>query len=156
LSARTERCPRRAVKAAELEEAVWAHIVQLLSDPGALLAQFAQYTQLVPEGDVHERTAAQALATRIARVEREDRRLLDAYQAEVNSLEELKGRRQQLAERRQALLDQQAAQERLRQEQARAQTVLADLTAFCARIQGRLAEATFADKPGQSNSQRGG
>ena len=61
-------------------------------------------------------------------------------------MEELADRRGQVARRRQALEEQQAQQVRLRQERAQAQAVLADLTAFCARIRGRIAEASFADK----------
>ena len=77
---------------------------------------------------------------------REEARLLDAYQAAVITLAELAQRRQQLAQRRQAIHEQQAQQERLWRNRLHAQEVLEDLTAFCDRIQSRLAEATFADK----------
>jgi site-specific DNA recombinase len=146
MSAREQRCPRRIVKAEDLDAAVWQHVVALLSDPAALLAQFAQYTHLTEEGDLPAQAATRDLATRLARIEREDRRLLDAYQAEVISLEELAHRRQMVAERRQAVLAQKEEQDRLRQERAHALVVLQDLTAFCTHIQGRLATATFADK----------
>jgi site-specific DNA recombinase len=146
LSAREQACPRRAIKAEELERAVWTHVTQLLSDPCQLLAQFRQLASLTGEGDEKEQAERQRLAARIERLGREETRLIDAYQGEVITLSELTQRREQLAQRRQALIEQQAQQARLRQQQLHAQEGLEDLTAFCARIRTRLAEATFADK----------
>jgi site-specific DNA recombinase len=64
MSAREHRCPRRIVKAEDLDEAVWQHVVQLLSDPAALLAQFAQYTQFAQEGDLPAQAAGTSLGHR--------------------------------------------------------------------------------------------
>src|SRR3954453_2744837 len=77
---------------------------------------------------------------------RADARLLDAYQAEVISLEELGERRRQLAGQRRALERQLEQQRDLRRQRAKAQEVLADLTAFCERVRGRLDDTSFADK----------
>jgi hypothetical protein len=51
-----------------------------------------------------------------------------------------------VARRRQAVEEEREQQARLRRERAQAQTVLTDLTAFCARVRGRLADATFEDR----------
>jgi site-specific DNA recombinase len=146
LSAREQACPRRAIKAEELERAVWTHVAQLLSDPRQLLAQFRQFASVTGEGDEEEQAETQRLAARIERLGREESRLIDAYQGEVITLPELAQRRHQLAQRRQALIEQQAQQARLRQQRVHAQEVLEDLTTFCERIRTRLAEATFADQ----------
>jgi site-specific DNA recombinase len=73
------------------------------------------------EGDAQQPAQQSQLAARIQRLGRQEQRLLDAYQAEVISLEELTERRQHLA-------------------------VLGDLTRFCERVRGRLQDATFAEK----------
>jgi site-specific DNA recombinase len=146
LSARAQSCPRRAIKAEELERVVWAHVTQLLSDPRQLLAQFQQFAQFTGAEEAQAQAEARRWALRRERLAREEARLLDAYQAEVITLAELAQRRQQLAQRRQALHEQHAQQERLWRNRLHAQEVLEDLTAFCDRIQSRLAEATFADK----------
>jgi len=145
-SGRETICTHDPVRAEDLEEAVWDHICQLLQDPARLLAQFEQYVRVVTEGDEHEQAATSALEVRIGRVEREDHRLLDAYQAGVINLEELTERRELLKDRLQGLREQQDQQARLRQDRARAETVLTDLTAFCDRIQSRLIDATFEEK----------
>src|SRR5579859_2181955 len=146
LSARAERCPQRQVKAEELERAVWDHVVRLLADPARLLAQFQSFSHAAVDGDAAEQAEDQRLSARIDRLGREEKRLLDAYQAEVITLEELAQRREELRRRRQALADEQNQRAHLRRERMRAQEVLTELTAFCARVRTRLTEVTFEEK----------
>ncbi len=145
-SAREQRCPSRPAKADELEQAVWSHVTQLLSNPQQLLAQFEHFARLTVEGDEQEQAEDRKLQARVERLEREERRLIDAYQAEVISLDELAERRHQLNERRRGLAEQQGQRARLREQAAHAQEVLGSLTSFCERIRSRLAEATLAEK----------
>jgi site-specific DNA recombinase len=134
------------VKAPELESAVWAHIRDLLEDPPRLFAQFEAFGQATLHGDEHEQAEQHHIATRLDRLAREERRLLDAYQAEVISLTELSERHAHLEQRRRGLIVQQEQAEQLRRERFRAQEVLGSLTAFCERVGSRLAEATFEEK----------
>jgi site-specific DNA recombinase len=144
LSAREVPCPRTHVKADDIETAVWDHVVWLLSDPDRLLAQFQKFTS---EADTSKDNSAEIqLKTRLDRLERTDRRLLDAYQAEALSLEELSERRQHIAEQRRALERQQEQQRQLRQQHARAEELLSNLEAFSERIRTRLHVASFAEK----------
>jgi site-specific DNA recombinase len=146
MTARMWACPRRRIKAAELEEAVWGHVRQLLEHPEQLLTQFERFSAEAIEGDVHEQAEAHQLAQRLERVSREERRLLDAYQAGVIELAELADRRQHLSARRRALLEQQEQQAQLRQQRWHAQAVLTDLTRFCEQVRSRLEEVTFEEK----------
>jgi site-specific DNA recombinase len=146
LSARPEACKRRAVKAEELETTVWDHVVALLNDPTRLLAQFQAFATAAIEGDRGEQAAVRQIEARLGRTDREEKRLIDAYQAEVITLAELRERRGLLETRRRELSEQRAQQIHLRQEHARAQEVLSNLTAFCERIGSRLHEVTFAEK----------
>ena len=143
---RDRPCPRRPVKADELEAAVWAHIEQLLNDPETLLKQFEALAgqadaQKATEGEEESKAQLQ-----LRRFDREERRLLDAYQAEAIELTELKDRRQQIDARRQALATQHEQQARLRSEWQTAREVWADLKAFCERVRSRLAEASPSEK----------
>jgi site-specific DNA recombinase len=144
--ARDKACSRRPVKAPELETAVWTHIRELLEDPPRLFTQFEAFGQAALHGDEHEQAEQHHISTRLDRLAREERRLLDAYQAEVISLTELSERRAHLQQRRRGLIVQQEQAEQLRRERFRAQEVLASLTAFCERVGSRLAEATFEEK----------
>src|SRR5690242_5488058 len=143
---RAQPCPRACVDGEALERAVWGHVRELLADPDRLTAQFRH---LAAEAD-RERGPERRLSARLDGLARADARLLDAYQAEVIGLEELTERRRQIAGQRHALereLERELERQRgLRGQRTRAQEVLADLTAFCERVRGRLDEASFADR----------
>src|SRR5215470_15009416 len=140
------RCPRRCVRADELEAAVWQHVKALLDDPAALLAQFEAFAREADAQDTNDRAEEQKWEGRLRRLDREEQRLVDAYQAEVIDLAELKERREQIAARRQALADQREQLARLRDQRRAAQEVWADLRSFCKRVRGRLEGATLAER----------
>lgn len=146
LTARPAPCPRAQVNAEDLEQVVWEHISGLLADPGQLITQFQQFAGAADRTTGREQAADQPLRSHLDRLDRADRRLIDAYQAETITLAELSERRRQLAEQRRALERQLAERQSLRAQRAKAQELAIDLTAFCDRIRGRLAAATFADK----------
>ena len=139
---RAQPCPRACVDGEALERAVWGHVRELLADPDRLMAQFRH---LAAEAD-RERGPERRLTARLDGLARADARLLDAYQAEVISLEELTERRRQLAGQRHGLERELERQRELRRQRAEAQEVVADLTAFCERVRGRLDGASFADR----------
>jgi len=145
-TARATPCPRAQVDGSHLERVVWDHILTLLVEPEQLLAQYERFASGADPASRREQASEQQLQARLDRLARTNCRLLDAYQAEAISLDELRERRAQLAEQRLALEQQQIQQQKLRSEQVRAQAVLADLSAFCQRIRGRLDDASFADK----------
>lgn len=143
---RESRCPRRRAKAEELEAAVWGHVRQLLDDPGMLLAQFEAFAQKADDSAADNRAAEQKEEARLRQLDREEQRLLDAYQAGIIDLTELKERRSQIGGRRQILTAQRQEQVRLREERQTAQTVFTDLKSFCDRVRSRLGEATLTEK----------
>jgi site-specific DNA recombinase len=125
---------------AELDAAVWEHVRGLLDDPATLLAQFEAAAH--PAGEpAEDRTEVQ-----LRRLDREERRLLDAYQAEAIDLAELKARRQQIEARRRALVAGREQQARLRAEREAAGRVYHDLAAFCARLRARLDGASVEER----------
>jgi site-specific DNA recombinase len=146
LTAREAPCPRAEVNGEALDHAVWEHVRGLLGDPQRLLAQFQDFAVAADQGAAREAAAEHKLRTRLESLVRADQRLLDAYQAEVISLEELTERRGRLTEQRRALDQQIETARALCQSRIKAQVVATDLAAFCARLHSRLDEASFADK----------
>jgi len=145
-SARERKCLQTSARIKELDTAVWNHVKGLMRDPGRLLEQFENYASHASEGEEKERAEAKALEARLKRLAREEERLIDAYQAEIITLQELKECREKLAERRKALAEQHEQQTRLRRQTAQAQEAVKDLRAFCERINTRIEEATFEEK----------
>jgi len=90
------RCPQARTKADELDAAVWGHVKGLLDDPATLAAQFEERARQADALDADAQTAAQKSEAQLRRLDREEERLLDAYQAEAIDLGELKERREQI------------------------------------------------------------
>jgi site-specific DNA recombinase len=99
---RAQPCPRACVDGEALDRAVWGHVRDLLADPERLIAHFQHLAAEVDRDASRERGPERRLVTRLEGLRCADARLLDAYQAEVISLEELSERRQQLAGQRHA------------------------------------------------------
>ena len=143
---RDARCPRARIDADALEQAVWDHITGLLGSSSQLSAQFERFVAEADAAQTREEAPSQHLRARLDRLDRADRRLLEAYQAEVISLAELAERRQGLAEQRRLAEQQLEQHRRLREQQVHAQDVLDSLAAFSERIGARLHSASVADR----------
>jgi len=94
---RVERCPSCSVRAERLDTVVWQALCQLVQHP----AMIPRLHQTWAEAKEHHLSALAAqqdhLRQRQQRLERQSQRLLDAYQAEIISLEELQSRRRTLS-----------------------------------------------------------
>jgi site-specific DNA recombinase len=133
-------------KAEELEAVIWDHVKDLMCDPERLLGQFEDFAHSTSE-DEEEDAEAKKFEGHLRRLSREEIRLVDAYQAGIIELEELKERREKkIAQQREALRAQYEQRAQLRRQAAQAREVLEDLEAFCGRINARLDAATFEDK----------
>ena len=142
---RETKCTRACIEADALEQSVWDHVVGLLGDPAQLVAQFEQFVAQTATG-TQENAACRQLQARVDRVNRADRRLLEAYQAEVISLAELSDQRRVLAEQRSLAEQQYEQHRRLRQQSVQAQEALTSLTAFSERIRSRLHTASVIER----------
>jgi site-specific DNA recombinase len=143
---RDHRCPQAPTKLDELDEAVWGHVRRLLEDPATLAAQFEELALQAGSLDVVANATGQKWEAQLRRLDREEQRLLDAYQAGAIDLDELKQRREQIRGRRQMLTTQRDQEQRLRAERQTAREVWADLRAFCERVRSRLDDATLGER----------
>lgn len=146
LSSRETACPQPMVRTQDLEGVIWEHVKNLLQDPQQLVAQFQHFANIQSEGDERQQAESRRLEVQLARVTSEEKRLVDAYQSCVISLEELSERRSQLNGRRQSLQAEQASHKRQLQELAETQQVLTNLQEFSERIKHRVVQATFEEK----------
>jgi site-specific DNA recombinase len=90
------RCPQARTKVDELDSVVWDHVKQLLNDPATLAAQFEEQAKQADALDADAQAVSQKWAAQLRRLDREEQRLLDAYQAEAIDLDDLKQRREQI------------------------------------------------------------
>src|SRR5262249_12468761 len=115
---RATKCESKRVRADRLDDVVWQALSQLLHKP-EVIPQLHQTWAEAKQQNLSSLDAQQSqLLQRRLRIERQDQRLLDAYQAEAINLTELQSRRQKLAAELQ-----QIEQEIRRLASARQQTV---------------------------------
>lgn len=145
-SGRDTKCPRARIEADALEAVVWDHVVSLLSNSDQLLAQYERFIAGSAGADTRDEEPIRRLQIRLERLERADRRLLEAYQAEVISLDELSQQRRCLAEQRRTIEQRHEQQRRLREQRLQGQETLASLSAFCERVRFRLLTASVAER----------
>jgi site-specific DNA recombinase len=125
-----------------IESLIWQAVTELLTDPQLILDY---YLSRQDEEDV---TPYELKRTRqeLSQVEKQDRRLLDAYQAAVIELDELTSRRRALEQQRQVLESRVFELEQLAQQQARQEALASDLVEFCENINSVLQSPTPEEK----------
>jgi len=115
---RTTHCKSKRTRADRLDEVAWRSLSQLLCNP-EVIPQLHQAWAEAKQQSISSLEAQQLqLLQRKQRIERQDQRLLDAYQIEAINLTELQARRQKLAAELQ-----QIEQESLKLANARQQTI---------------------------------
>ena len=138
-------CAGRSLSAPTIEQRVWEHVQTLLSDPDVLRHQYEQ-GRGDPAVDVQAEHERARLERKLAALEREKTRLLDAYQAEVIELPELAERRQRLTEQGQLLRARVQEIEQQRLDRAAELRLLEGVEAFCASIRDAMVAPSFEVK----------
>jgi site-specific DNA recombinase len=95
--ARNNKCSSRRVRADRLDETVWQALTQLLRKPDVIPQLHTTWAEAKQQNIAAYEAQQSQLLQRRQRVERQDERLLDAYQAEIINLSELQVRRQKLS-----------------------------------------------------------
>lgn len=142
---RATRCPARYIPAAQLDALVWADLCALLREPARLTAALerAHGGAWLPQDLAARR---ENLRCGQAHLVQQLERLTDAYLRAVIPLAEYERRRQLLEQKHAAL---RAREAQLAGDATRRQAlagVAASLDAFCARVAGGLAAATFEQR----------
>jgi site-specific DNA recombinase len=140
-----ERCQARYAPAQALDALVWQDLVELLSHPEQIIRalQRAQSGEWLPQ---QLQARRQTLNQALAQLARQEERLLEAYLAEVLELDELERKRQDIAQKQQALQRQVRQLELQIHKQIEIDRIAPSIEAFCHRVQRGLEQATFAQK----------
>jgi site-specific DNA recombinase len=145
LRAPEERCTPRHIRTQQLDDLVWRDLCDVLTRPDII----AQALERAHGGHwlPHELTARiQGLARAEQQLERQKQRLLEAYLAEVISLEELERKRTHLDQKEAAIRLQRTQLEASATERLQLAQIATSIEAFCAQIRLVLAQATFEQK----------
>jgi site-specific DNA recombinase len=144
-AAQGQRCKARYAPAAQLDELVWQDLSAVLTQPNIIAhaLERAHGGHWAPQ-ELRARIGALKKATE--QLERQQERLLEAYLADVVTLPELERKRQELAQKQEALRTQQAQLEATVTQRIELSQVAASIEAFCAQVRPVLEQATFAQR----------
>jgi site-specific DNA recombinase len=135
-------CDGRMISVAWTDELVWNQVKAMLSDPALLKAHY-QEGRGDPAVSTREEQEGHRIGRKISALERETKRLVDAYQAEVIDLEELKERRERVEDHGRMLRERLRELEKDRTDREQELRLLEGLEAFCQSVRGTLEEPTF-------------
>ena len=138
------RCPQRNLRADELDALVWGEVRRHLENPAMIREGYARL-QVQAESPGNDGLADDlaALQKQLTELDREEYRLLDAYQAGLVDLDQLRQRQGRLRQRRAHVngsIEVLHTERKTAQQQAQLQ---ADLETFVDRIRGPLATLDF-------------
>ena len=143
---RTTKCHAKLVRADRLDPLVWDALEHVLHQPSVI----PQLHQTWAEAKQHSLSGLEAhqaqLLQRQQRLERQDQRLLDAYQAEIINLPELQTRRQKLAAELHQIAQESQHFAHTRQQRIHWQHVMDNTAAFCQLLGENLAQLSFEER----------
>jgi len=136
------RCPQRNLRADALDDLVWTEVRRHLENPALIVTAHARL-QTEPIADDLVAQDIRDLQKKLVELDREEHRLLDAYQAGLIPLDQL-GRRQELLRQRRAHVAN-SLEARHHDQAAVAETaqLYLNVAAFIRRINGPLATLSF-------------
>ena len=135
-------CTGRSLSAPMIEARVWDHVKALLSDPAVLRTQYEQ-GRGDPAVDVRAEQERVRLERKLAALDREVTRLVDAYQAEVIELTELAERRRRIDDHGRMLRERMREIAQQRSERSAELRLLEGVDAFCTSIREAMEEPSF-------------
>lgn len=138
-------CEGRMLSVPKADKLIWAQVKAMLSDPELLKAQY-QEGRGDPAVDNREEQEHRRIERKLAALDRETKRLVDAYQAEVIELGDLKERRRQVEDHGRMLRERLREIEKERTDREQELRLLEGLEAFCQSVRGTLEEPTFEVK----------
>ena len=138
-------CDGRSVMAREVEEPIWEYVKELLSDPDLLKARYEE-GRGDPAVDNEEEREKERIGRKLKALEREVSRLIDAYQAEVIDLSELKERRERIEEHGQMLKRRLSEIHEKRADREQQIRLVEGLEQFSESVRNSLEEPSFETK----------
>lgn len=143
---RVERCPSRRVRADRLDVLVWTLVRELLQDPQVILQEYAlwQHVQQGQHGQFQEQLDRINLQRQ--HLERQLQRLIDAYQQEIITLQDLSTRREQIAQRLKGFEQERATVEQQRDAAIKWDRIADNIVQFRALLGSNLDQLSYEER----------
>lgn len=144
-AAKAERCTARYAPAKVLDELVWQDLCRIISDPTVITheLQRARSGEWLPQA---LQARVKTLQDTLAKLERQQARLLEVYLAEIIGLDEFERKRGELRQTQGALKQQLRQLEVQAQQQINTLQLADNIQAFCQRLQPTLETLSFSQR----------
>jgi site-specific DNA recombinase len=103
---RRERCPSKRLRANCLDEVVWESIQELIQKPQVIIKEYELWQEMQQNQGGAFSEQLQRMEAQAKNLQKQQQRLIDAYQQEVIILKELSRRKEQIQQRLKALATQ--------------------------------------------------
>ena len=138
-------CDNPVVRADELDEAVWKEVLALLENPELIQCEINRRLA-VANDTVAARRRIDTLHSELARIETRLRRLLDAYQEEVITLDELRERKGPLQTRQQSIVSELKALQTAELDRASRLSLATTMERFLQRMREGAQSVSLAER----------
>ena len=138
-------CDNPVVRADELDEAVWKEVLALLENPELIQSEINRRLA-VANDTVAARRRIDTLHSELARIETRLRRLLDAYQEEVITLDELRERNGPLQTRQQSIVSELKALQTAELDRASRLSLATTMERFLQRMREGAQSVSLAER----------
>ena len=144
-AAKGERCTARYVPSQALDELVWQDLCHIVANPDLITHELerAQAGEWLPQALQAKRNTVCHV---LARLERQQERLLDVYLAEIIMRDEFERKRQELTRTQNGLQQQLRQLEHQAQKQIETLTLANNIQEFCQRIRPTLDHLNFEQR----------
>jgi site-specific DNA recombinase len=140
------KCDARRVRADRLDEVVWQSLGEFLRKPEVLKVEIATYAEGRRTSSKSEESEDKRLGERVRQLERQRSRLVDAFQAGLLDVKELRLRGERLEVELGEVRRRQEELGALRASGARADEVFREVEVFCARLRQGFDRLTFEER----------
>ena len=138
-------CDNPVVRADELDEAVWKEVLALLENPELIQSEINRRLA-VANDTVAARRRIDTLHSELARIETRLRRLLDAYQEDVITLDELRERKGPLQTRQQSIVSELKALQTAELDRASRLSLATTMERFLQRMREGAQSVSLAER----------
>jgi site-specific DNA recombinase len=141
---RETKCTSRSVRQERLDEVVWKEITELLEKPELIIEQFRRQRDIAFSDGTQKQY--QKLEQKIQRYNKQIQRLIDAYQMEVITLEDLNIRKSSLEQKISQLQDQIKSIKVAQKKEMDYKRIFDNIEAFCDAVKQGLENASFENR----------
>lgn len=141
---RETKCTNRSVRKEDLDEVVWKKITELLENPELIIEQYKRQKDIVLSGGTQKE--CQKLEQQVQRYSKQIQHLIDAYQVEVITLEDLNTRKSSLEQKISRLQEQIRNIKTTEKNEMDYKKTFDNIEAFCNAVKRGIENASFEER----------